>query len=106
MIHLQCPKALQPPHPSAKRLGKAISPPPCQRGIPLYPLRYGITDEPFDAKVFPTLSTAAYPALSNGKAYGLRVLRPRSYVYLLSREEGRMWTRHYQVTDNIRFAPI
>ncbi|WP_341767800.1 toxin VasX [Achromobacter spanius] len=106
MIHLQCPKALQPPHPSAKRLGKAISPPPCQRGIPLYPLRYGITDEPFDAKVFPTLSTAAYPALSNGKAYGLRVLRPRSYVYLLSREEGRMWTRHYQVSDNIRFAPI
>ncbi|WP_332608115.1 toxin VasX [Achromobacter sp. ESBL13] len=106
MIHLQCPKALQPPHPSAKILGKAISPPPCRRGIPLYPLRYGITDEPFDAEVFSTLSTVGYPALSDGKAYGLRVLRPRSYVYLFVRQSGRMWTIHYQVTDNIRFAPI
>jgi hypothetical protein len=101
-----CPKALQPPHPSAKQLGKAISPPPCERGTPLYPLRYGITDKPVNAEIFPTLTAALYPKLVDGKTYGLRVLRPRSYVYLFFRQHGRMWTRHYQVTDNIRFAPI
>lgn len=101
-----CPKALQPPHPSAKQLGKAISPPPCERGTPLYPLRYGITDKPVIAEIFPTLTAALYPKLVDGKTYGLRVLRPRSYVYLFFRQHGRMWTRHYQVTDNIRFAPI
>jgi len=101
-----CPKALQPPHPSAKQLGKAISPPPCERGIPLYPLRYGITEKPLDANVFHTLTVGLYPKLIDGKTIGLRVLRPRSYVYLFFRQHGRMWTRHYQVTDNIRFAPI
>ena len=101
-----CPKALQPPHPSAKQLGKAISPPPCERGVPLYPLRYGITEKPLDANVFHTLTVGLYPKLIDGKTIGLRVLRPRSYVYLFFRQHGRMWTRHYQVTDNIRFAPI
>ncbi|MDH1522706.1 MULTISPECIES: hypothetical protein [Achromobacter] len=34
-------KALGAKRPNEKRLGKAISPPPCERGVPLYPLRYG-----------------------------------------------------------------
>ncbi|SAK83807.1 hypothetical protein AWB80_05550 [Caballeronia pedi] len=99
-------KALQPPHPGEKQVGKAISPPPCQRGIPIYPLRYGITDHPLDTKLFPKLTTAGYPALQGGKAYGLRVLRPGCYVYLCYMKDGRMWTQHYRVTADVRFAPI
>lgn len=34
-------KALGSIRPNEKRVGKAISPPPCERGVPLYPLRYG-----------------------------------------------------------------
>ncbi|MGO4332840.1 hypothetical protein [Cupriavidus sp. M-11] len=37
-------KALQPAHPSEKPRNCAISPPSCQRGVPVYPLRYGIAD--------------------------------------------------------------
>ncbi|CAN7716741.1 toxin VasX [Caballeronia sp. LjRoot31] len=99
-------KALQPPHPSEKQVGKAISPPPCQHGVPVYPVRYGITDKPFDAKVFPKLTTADYPALQGVKAYGVRVLRPGCYVYLCYMKDDRMWTQHYQVTADVRFAQI
>ncbi|WP_250866761.1 toxin VasX, partial [Caballeronia sp. INSB1] len=99
-------KALQPPHPSEKQAGKAISPPPCQHGVPVYPLRYGVTDEPLDSKLFPKLSTAGYPTLQGGKAYGMRVLRPGCYVYLCYMKDGRMWTQHYQVTKDVRFARI
>ncbi|MFD4841561.1 toxin VasX [Achromobacter sp. NPDC058515] len=102
----QCPKALQPPHPSAKQVGKAISPPPCEHGVPLYPLRYGIADKRYKDAVYPTLTTKGYPDLIGGKAYGLRVLRPGTYVYLCYFQSGRMWTKHYQVTPDIRFASI
>ncbi|SIT31881.1 toxin VasX [Achromobacter sp. MFA1 R4] len=99
-------KALGPVPPNEKRLAKAISPPPCERGVPLYPLRYGIADKPLDEKVFPTLGTENYPTLLAGKAYGLRVLRPGTYVYLCYFENARMWTQHYQVTEDVRFARI
>ncbi|KNE23794.1 toxin VasX [Achromobacter spanius] len=101
-----CPKALQAPHPSSKLLGKAISPPACEAAIPLYPLRYGIADSPYRNDIHQTLATPGYPALTGGKAYGLRVLRPGTYVYLCYFQHGRMWNRHYQVTEDIRFAPI
>ncbi|CAO3921324.1 toxin VasX [Achromobacter mucicolens] len=99
-------KALGSIRPNEKRVGKAISPPPCERGVPLYPLRYGIADYAWDRAVFPRLNTEGYPALTAGKAYGLRTLRPGTYVYLFYFEHGRMWTRHYQVTEDVRFARI
>ncbi|MCO7596370.1 MULTISPECIES: toxin VasX [Pseudomonas] len=99
-------RALQPDHPSAKRVGEAISPPPCERGIPVYPMRYGIADHPLDRDAFPTLSVDHYPALQGGKSYGLRLLRPGSYLYLFYFQHGRMKTRHYLVTEDIRFAHL
>ncbi|MGO4582214.1 toxin VasX [Cupriavidus sp. 2TAF22] len=99
-------KALQPAHPSEKPRNCAISPPSCQRGVPVYPLRYGIADKGFEAAVFPTLSVKGYPELKGSKAYGLRVLRPGTYVYLFYYQNSRMWTQHYQVTSDVRFAPI
>ncbi|KXJ66953.1 hypothetical protein AXY46_08210 [Achromobacter xylosoxidans] len=99
-------KALGSIRPNEKRLGKAISPPPCERGVPLYPLRYGIADHAWDREVFPRLNTEGYPALTAGKAYGLRTLRPGTYVYLFHFQNGRMWTQHYQVTEDVRFARI
>lgn len=98
--------ALQPSHPSESRTGQPFGDLPCQRCVPLYPLRYGITDQPYDAKLLPTLSTAGYPALKGGKAYGLRVLRSGTYVYLFHFRDGRMWTQHYLVTPEAQFAPI
>ncbi|CAB3827216.1 toxin VasX [Achromobacter animicus] len=99
-------KALGSIRPNEKRLGKAIAPPPCERGVPLYPLRYGIADHALDKDVFPLLNTEGYPALAGGKAYGLRTLRPGTYVYLCYFEHGRMWTQHYQVTEDVKFARI
>ncbi|WDY60094.1 toxin VasX [Pseudomonas sp. PSKL.D1] len=99
-------RALQPNHPSAPRVGQAIAPPPCERGIPLYPVRYGIADEPLDRATFQTLSVDQYPPLHTAKTYGLRLLRPGSYVYLFYFQHGRMKTRHYQVTEDIRFAHL
>ncbi|CAB3903243.1 hypothetical protein LMG26689_04598 [Achromobacter animicus] len=99
-------KALGSIRPNEKRLGKAISPPPCERGVPLYPLRYGIADYAWDKEVFPRLNSDGYPALTAGKAYSLRTLRPGTYVYLCYFENGRMWTQHYQVTDDVKFARI
>ena len=99
-------KALGSIRPNEKRLGKAISPPPCERGVPLYPLRYGIADYAWDKEVFPRLNTEGYPTLTAGKAYGLRTLRPGTYVYLCYFENGRMWTQHYQVTEDVKFARI
>ena len=99
-------KALGSIRPNEKRLGKAISPPPCERGVPLYPLRYGIADHAWDKEVFPRLNTEGYPTLTAGKAYGLRTLRPGTYVYLCYFEHGRMWTQHYQVTEDVKFARI
>jgi len=99
-------KALGPDRPNEKQLGKAISPPACQRCVPIYPLRYGVAERSWEDGVFPTLSTDGYPELAAGKAYGLRVLRPGAYVYLCYFQHGRMWTQHYQVTDDLRFARI
>ena len=99
-------KALGPDRPNEKQLGKAISPPSCQRCVPIYPLRYGVAERTWDQGVFPMLSAEGYPALTAGKAYGLRVLRPGTYVYLCYFQNGRMWTQHYQVTDDMRFARI
>ncbi|MBK5003668.1 toxin VasX [Pseudomonas sp. S32] len=98
--------ALQPPHPSAPRVGQAIAPPPCERGIPLYPVRYGVVDQPLDREVFQTLSVDHYPRLHSAKPYGLRLLRPGSYVYLFYFQHGRMKTRHYRVTEDFRFAHL
>lgn len=98
--------ALGPNRPNQKHIGIALSHPPCERCIPIYPFRYGIVDKPLEPSVFPTLATQDYPALHSGKAYGLRVLRPGSYVYLCYFKDGRMWTQHYLVTEDIRFARI
>ncbi|OXC90505.1 hypothetical protein BMR85_012250 [Achromobacter sp. KAs 3-5] len=68
-------KALGSIRPNEKRLGKAISPPPCERGVPLYPLRYGIADYAWDREVFPRLNTEGYPALTAGKACGYSARR-------------------------------
>lgn len=101
-----CKKALCPDRPDEKKIRQAASAPPCERGVPVYPLRYGMADSAVDSRVFSTLSTEGYPALKGDKAYGLRVLRPGSYVYLCYFENGRMWTQHYQVTEQVRFARI
>lgn len=98
-------KAVQPDRPGCKTLN-SISQPPCERGVPLYPLRYGVSDQPLNTTIYPTLSVEGYPELKSGKAYGLRVLRPSSYVYLFYFQGGRMRTRHYQVTMDVRFAPL
>lgn len=98
-------KAIQPDNPCAKTLS-AISPPPCERGVPIYPLRYGISTQPINTSIFPTLSVDGYPDLQSGKVYGLRVLRPGSYLYLFYFQDGRMKTRHYLVTEDVRFAHL
>ncbi|MFE0502020.1 toxin VasX [Lysobacter soli] len=98
--------ALQTAHPGETCAGQGIGNLPCQHGVPLYPLRYGITLAPFDAKALPTLETKGYPALKGGMAYGLRVMRPGSYVYLFHFRDGRMRTQQYLVTDKAEFAPV
>jgi len=98
--------ALQPAHPSEAKINQPFGDLPCQRCVPVYPLRYGITDQSYSATLLPTLGTAGYPALKGGKAYGLRVLRPGSYVYLFYFKDGRMWTQHYLVTPDACFAPL
>lgn len=66
-------KAVQPDRPGCKTLS-AICPPPCERGVPLYPLRYGVSDQSLNASIYPTLGVEGYPELKAGKTYGLRVL--------------------------------
>ncbi|MEG1340950.1 MAG: hypothetical protein RSD81_09200 [Pseudomonas sp.] len=99
-------KALQPPHPSEPIVGQFIRNLPCQRCIPLYPLRYAISDRPIDCQAQPQLDIADYPPLKGPMHYGLRVLRPGTYVYLFYFKDGRMWTQHYQVTEDGRFAAL
>ncbi|WP_155630127.1 toxin VasX [Burkholderia cepacia] len=96
-------KALGPNHPSEKQVGKAISPPPCEHGIPVYPLRYGVADAPCHAS---TGLSSPYPVLSAGKQQGLRMLRPGCFLYVRYVKDGRMWTRQYSVTENGRFAAL
>ncbi|WP_322087275.1 toxin VasX [Burkholderia sp. BCC1999] len=96
-------KALGPDHPSEKQVGKAISPPPCEHGIPVYPLRYGVADAPCHTS---TGLSSPYPALSAGKQQGLRMLRPGCYLYVRYVKNGRMWTRQYRVTENGRFTSL
>ena len=75
-------KALGPDRPNEEQLGKAISPPPFQRCVPIYPLRYGGAECSWDKDLFPRLGTDGYPELAAGKAYGLRVLQPGANPYL------------------------
>lgn len=105
MCHLH-KKALQPAHPSEPRLGQFINNPGCRRCVPIYPLRYAIADVPYESSALPQLGTRGYPVLKGGKHYGLRLLRPGSYVYLFYFKDGRMWTQHYQVTENALFAAL
>ncbi|WP_155631949.1 toxin VasX [Burkholderia cepacia] len=96
-------KALGPNHPSEKQVGKAISPPPCEHGIPVYPLRYGVADAPCHAS---TGLSSPYPVLSAGKQQGLRMLRPGCFLYVRYVKDGRMWTRQYSVTENGRSTAL
>ncbi len=96
-------KALGQNHPSEKQFGKAVSPPPCEHGIPLYPLRYGVADTICHAS---TGLSSPYPALSGGKQQGLRMLRPDSYLYVCYFKDGRLWTRQYRVTENGRLITL
>lgn len=99
-------KALQPPHPSEPIAGQFIGNLPCRRCIPVYPLRYAVSDSPFDNIALPRLDITDYPALKGSMHYGLRPLRPACYVYLFYFQGGRMWTQHYQVTEDARFAAL
>ncbi|MEK2603360.1 toxin VasX [Burkholderia arboris] len=99
----QYDKALGPNHPSEQQVGKAISPPPCEHGIPIYPLRYGVADAPCHAS---TGLSSPYPALSAGKQQGLRMLRSGCYLYVRYVRNGRMWARQYRVTENGRFIAL
>ncbi|MBN3825741.1 hypothetical protein G3O00_19225 [Burkholderia sp. Ac-20384] len=99
----QYKKALSPDHPSEKRCGKAISPPPCEHGLPIYPLRYGVAEAPCHPG---TALTSPYPVLSGDKQQGLRMLRPNGFLYLCYFENGRMWTRQYQVLENGRLIVL
>ena len=54
-------KALSPDRPNEKQLGKAISPPSCQRCVPIYPLRYGVAERTWDKGVFPRSALRAIP---------------------------------------------
>ena len=60
-------KAVQPDRPGCKTLNP-ISPPPCERGVPLYPLRYGVSEQPLNAVAYPMLRVEGYPELKAGKA--------------------------------------
>lgn len=99
-------KALQSAHPGEAKAGQCVGDLPCQRGVPLYPLRYGITDAPYDSGVLSPPEAKHYPQLKDGKAYGLRVMRPGSYVYLFYFKDGRMWTQQYLVMETGLFAPV
>ena len=62
--------------------------------VPLYPLRYGVTEESCRVDSLGNLSVADYPGGPEGKSYGLRLLRPRSIVYLFYKQEGKL---HHQI---------
>ncbi|WP_167068092.1 toxin VasX [Pantoea sp. Ap-967] len=52
------------------------------------------------------ITRCLFPPLQSAKPYGLRLLRPGSYLYLFYFHQGRMKTRHYQVTEDVRFAHL
>lgn len=99
-------KALQEPSPTEPRFGQCLGNLPCEHIIPLYPLRFGVSDQPLSGALLSDFNNLGYPALKAGKTYGLRVLRQNTYVYLLYRKDGQMWVQHYQVTEDARFARI
>ncbi|NER60028.1 hypothetical protein G3435_08645 [Pseudomonas sp. MAFF212428] len=65
-----------------------------------------MNDHPFDQTVLPQLDVSDYPALKGAMHYGLRSLRPGCYVYVFYFRDARMWTQHYQVTEDARFAAL
>jgi len=99
-------RALQEPSPSEPRFGQCLSNLPCEQIIPLYPVRFGVSEQPLSGALLSDFNNLGYPALNAGKTYGLRVLRQNTYVYLLYRKDGQMWVQHYQVTEDARFARI
>ncbi|QEM82119.1 toxin VasX [Halomonas binhaiensis] len=72
--------------------------------IPLYPLRYGVSQKGCSLDTVSDSLASGYPEPPRDKAWGLRLLRPSSIVYLMYREEGEFKTLPYQVTYDARFA--
>ncbi|WP_328825601.1 toxin VasX [Pseudomonas sp. S37] len=87
---------------------KSARPLPRHRANAAFPCIRYVTASPtsLDREIFQTLEVDSYPPLQTAKAYGLRLLRPGCYVYLFYFQHGRMKTRHYQVTEDIRFAHL
>ncbi|WP_110686967.1 toxin VasX [Salinicola aestuarinus] len=78
--------------------------------IPLYPLRYGLTEESCRVDGLDGVTVGDYPAGPASKTYGLRLLRPRSIVYLFyspeDSQEGQPQHHVYQVTHEATFVPL
>ncbi|QEM82717.1 toxin VasX [Halomonas binhaiensis] len=74
--------------------------------VPLYPLRYGLTEESCRVDSLGNLSVAEYPGGPEGKTYGLRLLRPRSIVYLFYMDGDELQHLVYQVTEDVCFSPL
>lgn len=72
----------------------------------LYPVRYGITRAPFPAGDFPDMDLSGYEGLGEGWHFGLRTLRPLTYVYLLAQVKEEWRIRVWQVAEDGYFNPI
>lgn len=72
--------------------------------IPLYPLRYGISIEGCSLSTVGDSLASGYPEPPRNKAWGLRLLRPSSIIYLMYHEDGQFRAYPYQVTYDARFA--
>ncbi|KYZ84383.1 MAG: toxin VasX [Pseudomonadota bacterium] len=77
-----------------------------QQALTLYPMRYGVTQDPISAEDFPDMDPSGYEGLEEGWHFGLRSLRPYTYVYLLARVEGEWRIRVWQVTEDGYFTPL
>ena len=77
-----------------------------QQALTLYPMRYGLTRNPFPADDFPDMDLSGYDGLGEGWHFGLRPLRPYTYVYLLAQVEGEWRIRVWQVTEDGYFSPL
>lgn len=72
--------------------------------IPLYPLRYGVSQKGCSLDTVSGNLASGYPEPPRDKDWGLRLLRPSSIVYLMYHEEGEFKALPYQVTYDARFA--
>lgn len=81
--------------------------------VPLYPLRYGLSQAGCTLAPVSATSCGDYPEPPTGKEWGLRLLRPQSIVYLMyhgaadaAESEAGFQALPFQVTADARFAPL